>query len=145
MLVGNIPPSLDGVNSVGAVVIETKNLHLDDLVEQAAQRLAKFLEREKQNAGTASEREMVVKALVTQLELYATESRTLKREAFIKLLCQWVTSAPRQEPKFDISRILKYAPAELIGREAETKFLSDAWDKVRRAESPRPKIGRAHV
>jgi len=40
----------------------------------------------------------------------------------------------------DISRIIKYAPAELIGREAETKLLSDAWDKVRRAETPRPHV-----
>ena len=37
----------------------------------------------------------------------------------------------------DISRILKYAPIDLIGREAETKILDDAWLKVRRAESPR--------
>ena len=27
----------------------------------------------------------------------------------------------------DISRIIKYAPAELIGREAETEILNDAW------------------
>ncbi|MEK6289303.1 MAG: TIR and AAA domain-containing protein [Acidobacteriota bacterium] len=40
----------------------------------------------------------------------------------------------------DISRIVKYAPAELIGREAETALLNDVWAKVRRAESPRPHI-----
>ena len=33
----------------------------------------------------------------------------------------------RAERRFDISRILKYAPAELIGREDETKLLNDAW------------------
>ena len=43
-------------------------------------------------------------------------------------------------PRADISRILKYAPAQLIGREEETRFLNDAWLKVRRAESHR-----AHV
>ncbi len=45
-------------------------------------------------------------------------------------------------PKFqsDISRILKYAPAQLIGREAETKLLNDAWLKVRRSEYPRPHL-----
>jgi len=31
-------------------------------------------------------------------------------------------------------------PAELIGREEETKLLNDAWQKVRRAETPRPHI-----
>jgi tetratricopeptide (TPR) repeat protein len=40
----------------------------------------------------------------------------------------------------DISRIIKYAPAELIGREEETKLLSDAWDKTVRGEPKRPHI-----
>lgn len=40
----------------------------------------------------------------------------------------------------DISRIIKYAPAELIGREEETKLLSDAWDKAVRGEPKRPHI-----
>ena len=57
---------------------------------------------------------------------------------FIKLLGQWVTAAPREAPKFDISRIIKYAPAELIGREDETKLLSDAWAKVRHGRDHAP-------
>ena len=40
----------------------------------------------------------------------------------------------------DISRIIKYAPAELIGREAETKLLTDAWDKAVRGEPKRPHV-----
>ena len=40
----------------------------------------------------------------------------------------------------DISRIIKYAPAELIGRETETKLLSDAWDKAVRGETKRPHV-----
>ena len=40
----------------------------------------------------------------------------------------------------DISRIVKYAPSELIGRDDELKLLNDAWLKVRHAESPRPHI-----
>jgi tetratricopeptide (TPR) repeat protein len=42
--------------------------------------------------------------------------------------------------KTDISRILKYAPEKLIGREDETKLLSDAWAKVGKRE-----VGRPHV
>lgn len=42
-------------------------------------------------------------------------------------------SAP-SEAKADIGRILKYAPEKLIGREAETKLLHDAW--AGRAELP---------
>jgi hypothetical protein len=40
----------------------------------------------------------------------------------------------------DISRIIKYAPAELIGREAETELLTDAWDRAIFGESKRPRI-----
>ncbi len=40
----------------------------------------------------------------------------------------------------DISRIDRYAPAELIGREAETKLLSDAWDKAARGDKKRPHV-----
>jgi hypothetical protein len=49
---------------------------------------------------------------------------------------------PRLESatKVDISRIGKYAPAELIGREAELKLLDNAWAKVRNHEAKRPHI-----
>jgi len=40
----------------------------------------------------------------------------------------------------DISRIIKYAPVELIGREAETKLLNDAWAQVQNQETKRPHI-----
>ena len=40
----------------------------------------------------------------------------------------------------DISRIMKYAPSNLIGREPETKVLNDAWDQVVRGETKRPHI-----
>lgn len=41
---------------------------------------------------------------------------------------------------YDLSRILKYAPAKLIGREAEIKLLNDAWTKVQNGEPGRPRI-----
>ncbi len=47
------------------------------------------------------------------------------------------TSAARPA---DISRIMKYAPSNLIGREAETAILSAAWDQVVRGETKRPHI-----
>lgn len=40
----------------------------------------------------------------------------------------------------DISRIDKYAPAELIGREAETLLLSDAWSKAISGKTNRPRV-----
>ena len=47
---------------------------------------------------------------------------------------------PQPSARFDISRIVKYAPAELIGRENELALLTDAWDKAVRSESKRPHI-----
>lgn len=47
---------------------------------------------------------------------------------------------PAQEFRADLSRIDKYAPAELIGRDDEKKLLSDAWTKVREGTSPRHHI-----
>ncbi len=40
----------------------------------------------------------------------------------------------------DISRIIKYAPAELIGRDAETKLLNDAWNQAVNNEPKRPHV-----
>jgi hypothetical protein len=40
----------------------------------------------------------------------------------------------------DVSRIIRYAPSELVGREDELQLLDQAWLKVRRAENPRPRI-----
>ena len=48
--------------------------------------------------------------------------------------------APRQKINIDISRILKYAPDELIGREDEKQLLSDAWAKAQRDDVLRPHI-----
>jgi tetratricopeptide (TPR) repeat protein len=43
-------------------------------------------------------------------------------------------------PRIDISRIFKYAPAELIGRDDELKILNDAWAKTQSHEAKRPHI-----
>jgi TIR domain len=43
-------------------------------------------------------------------------------------------------PPVDISRIDRYAPAGLIGREAETKLIEDAWAKAVASEAQRPRV-----
>lgn len=49
-------------------------------------------------------------------------------------------SFPPELAKRDIDRIIKNVPAELIGREAETKLLTDAWDQAVRSETKRPHV-----
>ena len=50
------------------------------------------------------------------------------------------TDFPPPAPTVDISRIIKYAPSELIGREAETALLNKAWAKAQSQTKPRPYI-----
>jgi hypothetical protein len=140
MLVGPYHQNLQHVCQVGKVAIHKKNLDLPGLLNEAAQGVAMVRDAAGLRPRSGADNLLAAKAIVTQLELYATESRTLTREAFIKLLGHWVTAAPREAPKFDISRIIKHAPAELIGREDETKLLSDAWAKVGNAETLRPRV-----
>ncbi|NBQ70763.1 MAG: TIR domain-containing protein, partial [Nitrosomonadaceae bacterium] len=44
------------------------------------------------------------------------------------------------EAKADISRIFKYAPAELIGRDVQLKLLNEAWGKIQAQETPRARV-----
>ena len=49
-------------------------------------------------------------------------------------------TAPGVRRPIDVSRIIKYAPAELIGREDETGLLHDAWAKVQNHEATHPHV-----
>jgi TIR domain len=50
------------------------------------------------------------------------------------------TFEPPAAPLVDISRVDRYAPASLIGREAETKLIEDAWAKAVVAEAQRARV-----
>lgn len=47
---------------------------------------------------------------------------------------------PDAPPTVDIHRILKYAPARLIGRETELEQLDAAWNQAVAAATPRPRV-----
>ncbi len=49
-------------------------------------------------------------------------------------------SAPPPQIIPDISRIFHYVPEKLIGREAETRILDDAWAKARNGEQERARV-----
>ncbi|MBL8171890.1 MAG: ATP-binding protein, partial [Acidobacteria bacterium] len=142
VLVGNIPPALAKLKPEGAVTIEAKNLKLDDLVEQAAHRVAVFLESEKLDAGTAEERLRLVHALESKLQHHATNAQPVSRAEFINLLRQWIGSVPKTGVTTSFSHfdVIKYAPAELLGREAELALLTDAWGNVQSQRTPRPHV-----
>lgn len=142
VLVGNIAPGLVKVKQVGQVLLKQKALDLDGLIAEAAQRLAEFMESQGLDAGMATERIRVVHAIESRLQHLSTNATALTREKFIALLREWIATAPKAGIRVDLSHfdLVQYAPAELIGREAETRILSDAWDQVVRSEKKRPHI-----
>src|SRR5215213_110574 len=65
---------------------------------------------------------------------------TFKDKNELRHLAAEIDVVAQADFRVDISRIDKYAPAELIGREDELALLNDAWLKVRRAEPQRPHV-----
>jgi hypothetical protein len=79
---------------------------------------------------------------ITYADLTNPSNRDEVMQRLLRSLGGQKKTVSSEEPTalVDISRIIRYAPAELIGREAETEFLSDTWMKVRRAETKRANI-----
>ena len=75
---------------------------------------------------------------------FALHKKIKEAEAKIAALEAATAPEPSAVPRAfhaDISsRILKYAPSDLIGRDAEKKLLSDAWDQAVRGEPKRPHV-----
>lgn len=65
---------------------------------------------------------------------------TFKDKDELRHLAAEIDIVAQADFRVDISRIDRYAPAELIGREQELALLNDAWLKVRRAEASRAHI-----
>jgi hypothetical protein len=65
---------------------------------------------------------------------------TFKDQNELRHLAAEIEPIAQADFRVDISRIDKYAPAELIGREQELALLNDAWLKARRAGSSRPHV-----
>ena len=65
---------------------------------------------------------------------------TFKDKDELRHLAAEIDAVAQADFRVEISRIDRYAPTELIGREDELALLNDAWLKVRRAEPKRPHI-----
>ena len=93
ILVGPCSLSVARMGQYGNVTVPCpKNLDFDGLLGFAAHLLAKFLERENINAPSPSHRELMVRALVTELSIFASYGRPIERRDFIEQLKAWVKS-----------------------------------------------------
>lgn len=91
ILVGPCSLSVARMGQHGNVTVPCpKNLDFDGLLGFAAHLLAKFLEREDINAPSPSHRELMVRALVTELSIFASNGDSIERRDFIEQLKAWV-------------------------------------------------------
>jgi hypothetical protein len=85
--------------------------------------------------------------------LFEYQTATVEQSSFAQdiatLLERYIPEhkAPAEPPpaaaapfRADISRIDKYAPTDLIGRESETQILNDAWNQAVNSEPKRPHV-----
>lgn len=74
----------------GGVKISSRNLDFDGMTKQIAHDIDIFCERKGIPSRTPSSREILAKALVTEFEKYATESKVVERTVFENLLSKWI-------------------------------------------------------
>ena len=93
ILVGPCSSSVARMESHGKVVVPCpKNLDFDGLLGLAAHLLARFLEQENIIAHSPSHRELMVRAMITELSVLASGGAPIQRHVFIELLKKWVTA-----------------------------------------------------
>ena len=101
---------------------------------------AKELWQEKLNSLQAADALAVDPAEKFKIGKDIAEAKRKLQELDAEAATTSVTGHSAPAVRFDISRIVKYAPAELIGREAETQLLNDAWAKAQNNETKRPHV-----
>ncbi len=90
ILVGPSSKSVARLETHGGVSIPCpKNLDIQGLLNEAAHLLDKFLTREGVAQTSATQREMMVSAIVTKLSAFSTQGRPLTRQQLVDTLKEW--------------------------------------------------------
>lgn len=76
----------------GVRIPRPKSLDLDGLFREAAHALDKFLEHERLQRTTATQRELMVKALTTHLSTLSTRGSVFSRNELVDVLKQWTAA-----------------------------------------------------
>jgi formylglycine-generating enzyme required for sulfatase activity len=101
VLVGNVPSSLDGIDLIGDVAIEKKTMNGKDLIDQASNGIARFLEANHKPPGNTDERDRAVHAIIAKLEHLSAESKSFSHEEFVALLSRWIGTLSAQSSDLD--------------------------------------------
>lgn len=90
ILVGNVAPSLGRINHIGKVAIEKKTMNIPDLIDQASNAVARFLEDHDKPPGTVLERDRAVHAIIAKLLHLSAGSQSFSHADFVAQLSGWI-------------------------------------------------------
>ena len=91
ILVGPCSSSVARMGQYGKVVVPCpKNLDFEGLLGFAAHLLDRFLDTENINAQSPNHRELMVRALLTELSVFASDGTPIERRHFVELLKRWI-------------------------------------------------------
>lgn len=92
VLIGPVSSGLQNGSAVEGVELELHTLKITSLVEQAAHRLAKFLEHQKLPSGDSGHRELLVRGLESKLLELSAASSEFSRDQLTALMREWISS-----------------------------------------------------
>lgn len=94
ILVGNCSPKIAKLKKIGRVCVPIpKSLDIVGLIEQAAHRLACFIEQQEIEGISAKDCEFVVRGIATQLIEYSVARTVISRDKLNELICEWILMA----------------------------------------------------
>ncbi|MEM9504364.1 MAG: hypothetical protein AAGA01_10465, partial [Cyanobacteria bacterium P01_E01_bin.43] len=104
VLVGPCSSSVARMTSHGKVLIPCpKNLDFEGMLGLAAHWLDRFLVLEKINAQSPNHRELMVRALTTELSIFTSSGSPIKRHEFVELLKTWIKDiAAPTNPRWEL-------------------------------------------
>jgi hypothetical protein len=126
ILIGPSEQAVINLSRIGNVEIPTpRPLDINGLIEQVAHRLDIYGENRGLPKSKAIVREILAKALITQLETYSTSGTPISRDAFKNQLDSWITAGREKAVKLSSEPLLKLKGRikNLIGELQQVKNL----------------------
>ena len=97
ILVGHPDEKLSKTKTIGKVAIAPfKSLNMNSLVDEASVKIDKFYEQKGKSKIIASVRELLVKALIQEINFGAISGKEIFRHEFEDLLIDWIASIEKQ-------------------------------------------------
>lgn len=106
MIIGPVSIEVAKTEKQGNVILKKKTLDIDGLFSEAAQKLGIYIEKKDYKPLTSSIKEIIIKSLVTQFEIYSTNGKEISRDDFDRILFKWISDIAPESIKKKIFDIL---------------------------------------